>query len=281
MNNVNELKEQLISLKNNNWSIPKDVNNYELALRLLDNIGATDPELRDELILELLATMILENVLTDEEVKEILAIELSEKHLFYNIGKMEDDSVFNRSFSVLTIEFILSRHNQNESKLFKEAEIISVYKEVIRYLKTEKDVRGHVGVKGWAHSAAHTADALAELANCKEITELELIEILEGIREKICINYYVYVNNEEERLVTTVINIIERKIIDNKKIISWIKSFENMEKTGQYPEDHNLMCNHKGFLSALYFRLKRRADTEILLDAIQEVINNTTPNYFK
>lgn len=281
MNNINELKEQLINIKSNSWSIPENINRFEFALELLDNIGSTDPELRDKLILELLCYMITENILEDKELKAILDLILSEKHLFNDIGKIEDDSVFNRAFCILIIGCILYRHNQNESKLFEESEIKRIYKNVIKYLKAEKDVRGYIMTKGWAHSAAHTADALAEIANCKEITELDLMGILEGVKEKICINYYVYVNNEEERLVTTVINVLERKIIDDKKVITWIKSFENMDKTGVYPEDHNLISNHKAFLSALYFRLKRRVNNEKLLHAIEEVINNTTPVYFK
>ncbi|WP_032122459.1 DUF2785 domain-containing protein [Clostridium amazonitimonense] len=281
MSNAKELKEKLRGIRDNNWIIPEEVNNYELALQCLNNIGSVDAELRDNLILELLCNMIIEKKLTDKEVKDILGLILSERHLFYNIGKIEDDSVFNRSFSMLIVECIVYRHKESEVKLFNEAEIIRIYKAVIRYLNEEKDVRGYVMVKGWAHTAAHTADVLEELVSCKEIKERELIEILEGIRKKVCINYYAYVNNEEERLVTATISVMERKVISKEKILNWIKGFENMEKTGVYPEDHNLICNHKGFLSALYFRLKRRSGTEEFLHAIEEVINKTTPKHFQ
>lgn len=280
MEGVIELKEQLKSIRDNDWVIPEKVNNYDLALKCLENIGSIDAELRDNLILELLCNMIVEKKLTDKEVKDILELVLSEKHLFHNIGKVGDDSVFKRSFSVLIVDCIVYSHN-NECKIFNDEEIIRIYKKVIKYLNEEKDVRGYVIDKGWAHTAAHTADALAEIVKCKEINEKNLIEILEGIRKKICINYYAYTNNEEERLVTTVSNIMEREEISKEKIINWIKSFENMEKTNVYPDDHNLMCNHKGFLSALYFRLKRRDITEDFLHIIEEVINKTTPKYFQ
>lgn len=232
MRGVNKLKEELIRIRNNNWSIPSYINKYDLALRMLDNIGSTAPELRDSLIYNLLSNMIVEKVLSDAEVKYILELILSEKHLFYNIGKIEDDSVFNRAFSILLIECILRRNNENQGNLFTKTEIVRIYEEICRYLKLEKDVRGYIELKGWSHTAAHTADALVEIAICKDINELELINILEGIKEKVCINYYVYANLEEERLVTTVINIIERKLISQEKIIKWLKSFKNIEKTG-------------------------------------------------
>lgn len=97
----------------------------------------------------------------------------------------------------------------------------------------------------------------------------------------VSISYYVYKNNEDERLVSAVINIIQRRIIKDEQVINWIKSFENIEKTGHYPVDHYLISNHKNFLSALYFRLKRKNEAQRFLDTIEEVLNNTAPPYFK
>jgi len=247
----------------------------------MSQIDSTDPELRDELILELIFKMIVEKDLSDEEVRGLKELALSEKHLFCNIGLMEDDSVFNRAFTVLLIRGMLYRHNQSEEKLFGEEEINRIYSELIRYLREEKDVRGYVENKGWGHSAAHTGDALREIALCKEINGTQLLEILEGIKEKICISYYTYINNEDERLVSAILNIVQRRILKDEEIINWIRSFEDMGKTGNYPEDHYLITNHKSFLAALYFRLKRKNEAKVFLDAIEEVILNTAPPYFK
>lgn len=276
-----EIKQRIMSIRDNEWEIPEDENKYELALEAMSNIGSTDPELRDELILELVFDMIVEKDLTDEEVKELMELALSEKHLFNNIRQEEDDSVFNRAFTVLLVGGMLYRHNQNEDKLFTEEEIKRVCNELIRYAREEKDVRGYVEGKGWAHSAAHTGDALREIALCHEVKEAQLLEMLKTIKEKICISYYVYINNEDERLVSAVINIIQRRVIKDEDVINWIKSFEDMDKTGEYPKDHYLISNHKNFLAALYFRLKRRNESKEFLDAIEEVLLNTAPAYFK
>lgn len=278
-NGEKQFKEKLLSILDNNGELPEGLTLYQLSLDMLDNIGSTDPELRDSLILNMLSSVIINNYLTDSEVKNILDSALSEKHLFYNIGTIGDDSVFNRSFSLLIVNSILYRHKK--TGFLTEAEIKRVYDSVMRYLKEEKDVRGYVGTKGWAHSAAHTADTLATLATCKELKETELKDILAGVKEKININYYAYVNNEADRLVTTVIKVIERNVLTEKEIVSWIKSFEKMNITEKYPEDSNLMSNHNGFLSSLYFRFKRRPKMESFPSVIEEVINNTTPDYFK
>jgi len=281
MKNGSELKEQIMSIRDNDWKLPEDTNSNELALEAMSQIGSTDSELRDELILELIYKMIVEKDLTDKEVKGLMELALSEEHLFYNIGLKEDDSVFNRAFTVLLIRGMLYRHNQSEDKLFTEEEIKRICSELIRYVREEKDVRGYVEGKGWGHSAAHTGDALREIALCQEIKDYQLLEILRAIKEKICISYYTYINNEDERLVSAVINIIQRKIIREEDVINWIRSFEDMGKTGEYPKDHYLISNHKNFLAALYFRLSRRNEAKAFLDTIEEVLCNTASPYFK
>lgn len=281
MKGVNELKEQLLRIKGNEWKITQDVDKYELALEMMENIGSIDPVLRDELILELLCVMIAENHLTDEEVRDILKLSLTEKHLFNNIGKMEDDSVFNRAFTVLIIDVTLYRHNHSESKLFTEEEIKWIYKEIIRYSREEKDVRGYVEVKGWAHSAAHTSDALGEIALCKELNSSELLEILNVIKEKLYINHYAYINFEDERMIGAVVNVIERGIIVEEEIIKWLRNFETIELTDTYPADHIIKTHRRNFLLALYFRLKRRNNFKSLINVIDEVMDNITPKYFK
>ena len=281
MKNENQLKQQLIDIKDNNWSIPSDTDKYELTIEMLENIGSIDPELRDELILALLSDMIVENHLTNEEVKSLLELSLSEKHLFCNIGKIEDDSVFNRTFTLLIIVAMLYRHHQNTDNLFTEEEIKRICTEVIRYTRQEKDARGYVEIKGWAHSAAHTGDVFNMISQCPEIKKPELLAILEAIKDKVCINYYAYVNAEDERLICAVIEVIKREVLTDEEFVNWIKCFENIEKTGKYPEDHNLISNHKNFLSALYFRLKRKDDKQVFMDTVEQVINSITPNHFK
>lgn len=281
MKSEKDLKELLLYIRDSAWSIPEEINKYELSYEMMWKIGSVDSELRDGLILELLFRMIVNNELTDKEVKGLLELSLSEGHLFYNIGKKEDDSIFNRTFTMLIIGGIIYRHNKGEEKIFTEEEIKRVHREILKYAREEKDLRGYVENKGWAHSVAHTADALKEIALCEELNNHELMEILEAAKEKICIHEYAYINLEDERLVSVVINIIQRRVLHNDEIINWIKDFKNINKTGLPERDQYLVGNQRNFLSALYFRLKRRNESKEFFDAIEEVLNETTSKAFK
>jgi len=60
--------------------------------------------------------------------------------------------------------------------------VLDVYKKVIGYYVKEKDLRGFVEIKGWAHSSAHTAECLSSLVKSGYIKYNELLEILNIIK---------------------------------------------------------------------------------------------------
>ncbi len=264
------LKETLKEIKNNDFKVSKDLDAFELALKMMEYVGDSDPELRDILIYEILSKWIVSGVFTVEQLKELLNISLDEKHLFYKIGEEETDSVFTRSFSVLIVAVIIYFHRREN--FLSESEWKNVKEKTIEYMICEKDIRGYVKDKGWAHSAAHTADALDELAQCKGIEHKDLLDILEAIKTKVCINNYCYVSEEDERMAVVIISVINRNLLNNEEIINWIKSFDDINKTNHYPEDHNLLINIKNFLRSIYFRLIYENNSEVISEAIKETL---------
>jgi len=182
-----ELKKQLLEFKNNDWNIPDGIDNYQLALEAMDNIGSIDGELRDDLILTYLWILITEKILSKEQIKELLDISLSDKHLFFRLREKQDDSVFNRAFTILIIRWIIYYHNNYGEDLFTEKEIHKIFENVIKYVREEKDLRGYVEGRGWAHAMGHSGDALRTFALCNYITHNQLLDMLEVIKEKVAI----------------------------------------------------------------------------------------------
>ena len=266
----NNLKKILKEIKEDNYRIPANLDINEIVMEMMHEIGNTDTELRDELIYSIMNHWIINNKITTDKLKELLAISMDDKHLFFKIGEMNTDSVFTRSFSILLIPLILTNNRQH--KFISESEIKNIYMKVADYFIREKDLRGYVKEKGWAHSVAHAADALDDLALCAKIGYKELLYILDIIKSKVCINNYIYINKEDERLVTAIISIFNRKIITNEEFCEWIKSFSELKRTGIYPEDHNLVINVKNLLRSLYFRLIRLDDTEMITEQIKDTL---------
>ncbi len=263
------LKELLKNIKDNDYVVPEDVNPYQLSVLMMDNIGDTDAGLRDELILNNMFKWIIEETLSVEEVDELLTIVLDENHLLKDLGNI-NDSVFARTFSAEVVAYIIYRHRME--KFLSEADIEKALATFLKFYNEDKDVRGYVEGKGWAHGAAHGADALDEFARCEEVGYEELMKILDAIYKKVNINHYGYIHFEDERMITAVTAILEREIIPIKEIAQWVRSFNKIEKIGRYPEDLIIQVNVNSFLKSLYFRLIDEPKYEKVTNAAREVL---------
>lgn len=268
-----ELKELLMKVKEESYEVPENIKPFELALDMLEHIGDTDSELRDSLIYITFYKWIGNDVFTKDELRKIVEISLDDKHLFYRIGEV-GDFVFTRSFSVLVLALVLYKHR--EDKYFSKDNIKDIFTKVTEYIKEEKDLRGYIEEKGWAHSMAHGADALEELAKCSEVKKQDLIKILGIIQDKISVNYYGFIHEEDERMVTAVIAIINREEIDEEEVEVWIgKFFEILEK-GEFTENLIKYFNIKNFLRSLYFRLLKDSSNENLTDKTKRILDIIT-----
>ena len=265
------LKTLLSNIKDNEYAVPEGVNPYELSVDMMEYIGDIDGELRDDLICSVLLEWIMTDVLTPEEAYHIFLIALDEKHIFNGLGKV-DDTVFDRAFSVLVSACITYKHKN----FFPDNDILKAFNKVLKFYNEDKDVRGFVEGKSWAHGAAHGADALMELAKCEVIGYEQLKEILNAIYKKINVNYYGYINNEDERMISAVKEVLERDIIPVEEIEEWIRSFGKIEKTGILPDDLFIEFNVTLFLKSLYFRLVDNTKYEQLAKIVKEVLKKTS-----
>jgi len=263
------LKEMLIGIKDNEFRVPQDVEPYQLSLVMMDYIGDIDGELRDDLILSILFNWVNSGVLSENEACALLNIAVDEQHLFKGLGGA-DDSVFARTFSVEVIAAIIYRHRRKS--FIPESELKKAFRAVLRFYNEDRDVRGYVEGKGWAHGAAHGADALDEFARCEEMGYEELKLILKAIYKKVNINHYGYFHFEDERMITAVKAILERNIIPLEEVGEWIRSFGNIERTGKYPEDLVIDFNVNTFLKSLYFRLIDKPEYRQLSSTASEVL---------
>ena len=265
------LKTLLSNIKDNEYAVPEGMNPYELSVDMMEYIGDIDGELRDDLICSVLLEWIMTDVLTPEEAHHIFLIALDEKHIFNGLGKV-DDTVFDRAFSVLVSACITYKHKN----FLPDNDILKAFNKVLKFYNEDKDVRGFVEGKSWAHGAAHGADALMELAKCEVIGYEELKEILNSIYKKINVNYYGYINNEDERMISAVKEVLERDIIPVEEIEEWIRSFGKIEKTGILPDDLFIEFNVTLFLKSLYFRLVDNTKYEQLAKIVKEVLKKTS-----
>lgn len=249
-----QLEEKLQTLAQNDFSLPDQEVISDLIPEMLNHIGSINSTLRDDLIYSAFCAWIPDTINDPEQLRAILSTILDDQHLFYRIGEQNTDSVFTRSFSVLLLPLLLSTHRSQP--FLTPAEIFEVKEKLLRYIGSEKDRRGFIPGKGWAHAMAHAADALDDLVQCSEMGKSDLVEVLDVIRGLICITDTGYIHLEEERNVTAVIAVIRRNLLSDQEITQWIQGFtERIVPIQAHPDRQIIRTNGKNFLQSLYFRL--------------------------
>jgi hypothetical protein len=147
------------TVKENNYAIPPDHTPTSLTAELFEYLGSTDPELRDAIAYTTFANFLERGYYSLEEIEIYIANLLA--NLDIGLGETESDSVFLRAFSVLFLAEIV--HNDNKVPRLKKPVLQTILEKGLRYLAAERDPRGYVQGKGWAHALAHTADLLLVL----------------------------------------------------------------------------------------------------------------------
>jgi len=268
----NELKKELEALAEKKFKPSDNKTAEKLVPAMLTHIGSPDPELRDSLIYSAFASWVMRyDVLSIETLRNTFKTLLDDKHLLFGFGETKTDSIFTRSFSALWLPPILIKHRQ--SAFLSSKDILDAHRKLTKFLREEKDRRGFVEGKGWAHAAAHAGDALDDLAQCPEIGAEELRKMLPVIRETMSMTEFVYAHGEDERMVTPVLAVIQRDLLPSDEIKIWLESFvAPVKETKTMPDGVILRANIQNFLQSLYFRLKWADANSALLPAIENTL---------
>ncbi|WP_186580291.1 DUF2785 domain-containing protein [Aquibacillus kalidii] len=250
-----ELKSILTEIKyeRSQW---QELETTLILKSMLEHIGSKDSELRDQLIYSTFYRLIIEsNEIEAEILTELLDACINEL-MFKGIGEKETDTVFTRAFSTLLIALILGRDSQEN--FLPKTTIDTTKEELIKYIELEKDIRGYVPGKGWAHSIAHVADTFDELVKNPKLDKENYPEILRVLWSKVLISSSVYVHDEDERLLVPILEMLERGL-NVKEIEELLEQLPNELKVQKQQIDSEkywfLVFNIKSFLKSFHFKI--------------------------
>jgi len=250
-------KQFWVSISQKDYRIPEGYTQGELTDTLFGYLSSTDPELRDDIAYGVYVNWLQRAIYTKAEIGEHAQTLLT--NLETGIGETETDSVFLRAFSVLFLAELV--HNDNKNPVLDKEQVESILAKALWYLNAEKDPRGHVTVKGWAHALAHTADLMLELAKNRFVERKGLEEILQAISDKLTHSTdWVYIHGEDDRLAKAVIEILRRDLIPLEEVAAWTQSFletDGQPWNGVYVDErrNRAFQNTRNLLRSLYLRL--------------------------
>ncbi|MCL2620039.1 MAG: DUF2785 domain-containing protein [Defluviitaleaceae bacterium] len=265
MRTCEELRQQLVQIKENNWKVPEDVDLDALITDMLRFIGHTDGELRDGLIYLAFCEFTEGDTLTETQIRHILFTCLDDNHLFHGIGEGDTDTVFTRSFSALGISVAL--YTQYERPFLSAKELSDIKDCVLNYITLEKDFRGYVEGKGWAHSIAHIADVLAHMVCFDNIDDNEtvgrdaMLAILDAVKLMACNATVAYDSGEDERLAVVFVDACDSEVLTQVELTGWLDSVNNAEPP-EKPAGNRFHTNRRNLLRSIYFQLLENGDHE-------------------
>ena len=251
------LKEKLRTI---DFTCPDSIKDWdmdELLKDMVHHIGSIDGELRDSLIYTSFYRLIEGNHLSQGQMLFLFDICIDESHLFNEIGKKEDDSVFTRAFSSLVLALLLDK--DRERPFLPSEKVQEAIHACFQYLEAEVDTRGYVQRKGWAHSIAHGADYLTEVIRHSQFPK-ELHQRSLDVVKSCLFKDATYVDNEDGRLCFAIEALVEKGLTD-EELHTWLMDLSGSVNKRYTENGYSLsfyreQMTVQQFMQTCYFRLK-------------------------
>jgi hypothetical protein len=262
-------------------AVPDDRPLAELTTELTSMLGSPDPQMRDGLAYPTLATWI------DRGVYDDLIVGLGDgmaAGLVVGLGEQGTDSVFRRAFSVLVLAECIDRDNQQG--LVPGAKLMEWGDRIASWYLRERDLRGFVPDKGWAHTVAHGADAIGVLARSAHFGRNELTVLLDVIGDRVLAPAEApFTHGEPDRMALATMTVLRRNVVPLAVVEPWVARLAaGAERSSVADSDPFLpTANAEAFLRALHLQLAiAPAPPEIrpdLLLVVMSALRTTNPSY--
>jgi hypothetical protein len=236
------------------FRVPSGLSLADLTADLTALLGDPDPHQRDGIALPVLATWIERGVYDDllRGLGDGMAAGLRR-----GLGEQSTDSVFRRSFSALILAECISRDNARP--LVPGGKVLEWGDRLASWLLSERDTRGFVPDKGWAHAIAHGADAIGVLAASPHVGGAELIVLLEVIGERVVTPVDVpFGAGEPDRLAAATLAVLKRERIGIDTVEMWLVQVVDgarKRRRDLTSDPYRHTGNLDAYLRALYLQL--------------------------
>jgi hypothetical protein len=233
--------------------VPEDRPLPDLTAELTTMLGSTDPVERDEIAYPILTAWIGEGVYDDllAGLGDGMAAGLTQ-----GLGEAGTDSVFRRSFSALVLAACVAR--DNELSLLPQTRLLEWGDRVSGWLVREKDVRGFVPGKGWAHAVAHGADAIGTLAGSAHFRLPELTVLLDVLADRVLLPTPAPLSSgEPDRLAAATMAVFRRRLVPLRMIEPWLARITAGASTATPDGEDPYVTtgNPEAFLRALHLQV--------------------------
>lgn len=244
--------QQLHQLKANEFVEEDSTKRQATAIGLVNCIDKSDPEIRDGIVFEGLSFWLRNQQLTIPTTQTLFSS-------FNQILSTEntDPNNFSQPFAALILAEVVRVDRISPYLTDKQRQ--EVVNTATNYMASIDDYRGFDDTTGWRHAVAHSADLFLQLALNKQITAVQLKQLLEGISSQVVAkNQHFYHYGEPKRLALATIYIVLRGELTQPELQLF---FDNIVDPSPFENWHSVygsniglakLHNSRSFLSELY-----------------------------
>lgn len=262
--------------------VPDDRPLDELTAELTGMLGSTDPVLRAETAAATLTAWVRRGVYDDllAGLGDGMAAGLA-----VGLGEDGTDTVFRRSVSVLVLAECVDRDTRQQ--LVPAGKVLEWGDRVAAWFVRERDLRGFVPGKGWAHAAAHGADALGALGRSPAFGRTELTVLLDVLADRLLLPTDVLLTaGEPDRLAAAAMDVLRRNLVPLSVLEPWVRRLAQAATPSEPTADSDpgrRTFNVQAFLRALHLQLAlgaARPDVRSdLLLTLVDALRSTNPRH--
>lgn len=258
------------------FEVPEDRDLEDLTTELTVMLGSPDPAVRDGMAFPALATWI------DRGIYDDLLPGLGDgmaAGLLVGLGERDTDTVFRRSSSALVLAECLARDNAEH--LLPDGQVLDWGDRLMTWFLRERDTRGFVEGKGWAHAVAHGADALGTLASSPRLAGPELAVLLDVLSERVALpGTPPLLSGEPDRIAAAAMYVLRRNALSIEHLEVWVENLARaadgyrLDRAG---DPHVAATNPQALLRSLFVTLSLAPDPPpvrpdlllVLIDALR------------
>ena len=245
-------RAELGALKAADFRVETADGRADLALGLLDCLGARDPVLRDGIAFEAWSTWLRAGEL-DEPTRQAALDRLLPR---IRPAARDADAGFSAPFATLVVSEIA--RSDRIAAWMTPARREQVIAAATAYLASVRDYRGFDAREGWRHGVAHGADLMLQLALNPALDKAQLDRVFSAVASQVAPVGHAYVYGEPDRLARPILYGALRGLHTGAEWSAWFEALSGpgtaanwrdaMETPAGLTRRHDL----RAFLLAIY-----------------------------
>lgn len=266
-------EESLLALRENGFNMGDDAARQTLARAMVTCLSDRNPDIRDGVAYEGLATWLRNKELNAETIRRL------KQTLLEMVQGPGDNDGFEKPFAALILAEIA--RVDRTTPFMNNYDRTGFVKEAAGYMRRISDYRGYSDNNGWRHNVAHTADWLMQLSLNEKITPADFVDIREAIGSQVRANrHHAYIHGEPARMARPILFLARRGAFTEAEWTAWIEEISAPAPldswSAAFRSESGLAQRHnvKQFLHALYLNasLSEDENTRRLLPGVKEAL---------